>query len=105
MRRVLVDYARRRAVAHRDGASAADADTALETVSIDAVLPALDLLDLDLAIQELARDNPDVAAAVEMRYFGGMTAEETAEASGRSIHVVQHDLRFAHAWLRRKLSE
>jgi RNA polymerase sigma factor (TIGR02999 family) len=105
MRRVLVDYARRRAVAHRDGASAADADAALETVSIDAVLPALDLLDLDLAIQELARDNPDVAAAVEMRYFGGMTAEETAEASGRSIHVVQHDLRFAHAWLRRKLSE
>jgi DNA-directed RNA polymerase specialized sigma24 family protein len=39
-----------------------------------------------------------------MRYFGGMTAEETALAAGRSVHVVQHDLRFAHAFLRRRLS-
>ena len=93
MRRVLVDYARRRAAAHRAGG-----------IAIDAVLPALDLLDLDLAIQELARDNSDIATAVEMRYFGGMTAEETAQATGRTIHVVQHDLRFAHAWLRRRFA-
>jgi DNA-directed RNA polymerase specialized sigma24 family protein len=39
-----------------------------------------------------------------MRYFGGMTAEETAEALGLSVHVVRHDLRFAQAWLRRKLA-
>ncbi len=38
-----------------------------------------------------------------MRYFAGMTAEETAEALGLSVHVVRHDLRFAQAWLRRKL--
>jgi RNA polymerase sigma factor (TIGR02999 family) len=104
MRRVLVDYARRRAAGHRDTSAGSDPEAVWETISIDAVLPALDLLDLDLAIQELARDNPEIAAAVEMRYFGGMTAEETAEASGRTIHVVQHDLRFAHAWLRRRLA-
>jgi DNA-directed RNA polymerase specialized sigma24 family protein len=39
-----------------------------------------------------------------MRYFGGMTAEETAEVLGQSVHVVRHDLRLAQAWLRRKLS-
>jgi DNA-directed RNA polymerase specialized sigma24 family protein len=39
-----------------------------------------------------------------MRYFGGMTAEETAEALGESVHSVRHNLRFAHAWLRRKLA-
>jgi RNA polymerase sigma factor (TIGR02999 family) len=102
MRRVLVDYARRRAVAHREGAVG---DAAMEGISAHDSLPVLDLLDLDLAIQDLARENPDVASAVEMRYFGGMTAEETAEAAGRSIHVVQHDLRFGHAWLRRRLAD
>jgi DNA-directed RNA polymerase specialized sigma24 family protein len=61
-------------------------------------------LDLDLAIEALARENPSPAQAIEMRYFGGMTAEETAEVVGRSVHVVQHELRFAHAWLRRRLA-
>jgi DNA-directed RNA polymerase specialized sigma24 family protein len=40
---------------------------------------------------------------VEMRYFGGMTAEETAEALSVSVHIVRHELRFAQAWLRRRL--
>ena len=40
-----------------------------------------------------------------MRYFGGMTAEETAEALGLSVHVVRHDLRLAQAWLRRRLTK
>jgi hypothetical protein len=39
-----------------------------------------------------------------MKYFGGMTAEETAETLGRSVHIIRHDLRFAQAWLRRRLS-
>jgi hypothetical protein len=39
-----------------------------------------------------------------MRYFGGMTAAETAEVLGRSVHVVRHDPRLAHAWLRRELA-
>jgi DNA-directed RNA polymerase specialized sigma24 family protein len=39
-----------------------------------------------------------------MRFFGGMTAEEIAEALEMSVHVVRHDLRFAQAWLRRRLN-
>jgi DNA-directed RNA polymerase specialized sigma24 family protein len=52
----------------------------------------------------LSEEHPSAARAIEMRYFGGMTAEETALSLGRTVHVVQHDLRFAHAWLRRRLS-
>ena len=53
----------------------------------------------------LAADDDSLARLVEMRYFGGMTAEETAEALGISVHVVRHDLRLAQAWLRRRLSQ
>lgn len=96
MRRVLVDYARRRAAANEDCATLMELGGARSRSH--------DLLDLDLAIEELARDNPDVAEAVAMRYFGGMTAEETAAAVGRTAHVVRHDLRYGHAWLRRRLA-
>ena len=49
--------------------------------------------------------NETLARLIEMTYFGGMTAEETAQALGMSVHVVRHDLRFAQAWLRRKLAQ
>jgi len=97
MRRVLVDYARGR-MALRRRATAVQAPAGVSA-------PIADVLDLDMAIEALARVNPPVAQAIEMHYFGGMTAAETAEATGRTIHVVQHHLRFGHAWLRRKLSE
>ena len=63
----------------------------------------LELLDLHRALQALERENADLANAVEMHYFGGMSAEEVAVAVGRSVHVVRHELRFARAWLRRAL--
>jgi hypothetical protein len=59
------------------------------------------LLDLDLAMDALARERNSLAKLIEMRYFGGMTAEETAEVVVRSVHVIRHELRLAHAWLRR----
>jgi DNA-directed RNA polymerase specialized sigma24 family protein len=62
------------------------------------------LLDLYWAIEALARENPEPARVIEMRYFGGMTAEETSAAVGRSVHIVRHELRFGHAWLRRRLA-
>jgi DNA-directed RNA polymerase specialized sigma24 family protein len=62
------------------------------------------LLDLDLAMDALARERSSLAELIEMRYFGGMTAEETAEVVGCSVHVVRHELRLAHAWLRRELA-
>ena len=63
----------------------------------------MNLLDLDLTMDALAREQSSLAELIEMRYFGGMTAEETAEVVGRSMHVVRHELRLAHAWLRREL--
>jgi DNA-directed RNA polymerase specialized sigma24 family protein len=62
------------------------------------------LLDLHRALQSLACENPSLAQVVEMHYFGGMTAEQAAVASARSVHVVRYDLRLAQAWLRRELA-
>ena len=59
---------------------------------------------MDRALDALALEDPSLVQLIEMRYFGGMTAGETAEAFGQSVHVVRHDLRLAQAWLRRKLS-
>jgi len=68
-----------------------------------AAMEAIELLDLDAALEALTREDESLTRLIEMRYFGGMTAEETAEALGQSVHVVRHDLRLAQAWLRRKL--
>ncbi len=101
MRQVLVDYARARATDKRGG-------NVEWTANLEAPGPAgierLELLELDRALDALAGEDKSLEQLVEMRYFGGMTAEETAEALGRSVHVVRHDLRLAQAWLRRKLS-
>ena len=64
----------------------------------------IDLIELDSAMDALAAEDERLARLIEMRYFGGMTAEESAEALGMSVHVVRHDVRFAQAWLRRKLN-
>lgn len=104
MRRILVDHARTRAAEKRGGdARQIAADTDLE-VAIEGADALVQLLDLDRAIEALAGENPEPAQVIEMRYFGGMTAEETSAAVGRSVHVVRHELRFGHAWLRRKLA-
>jgi RNA polymerase sigma-70 factor, ECF subfamily len=104
MRQVLVDYARGRAAQKRSGADRnAQWTTSLE-VSSDSGMELVELIELDSAIQALAAEDEALARLIEMRYFGGMTAEETAEALGLSVHVVRHDLRFAQAWLRRKLT-
>jgi DNA-directed RNA polymerase specialized sigma24 family protein len=70
----------------------------------DAGIEQLELPELDRALDSLAREDKSLAQLIEMRYFGGMTAEETAEALGQSVHIVRHDLRLAQAWLRRELS-
>jgi RNA polymerase sigma factor (TIGR02999 family) len=103
MRQVLVDYARARATKKRAAhatfvlTAGADADGAPGTEPVE-------LLDLDGALDALTQEDQSLARLIEMRYFGGMTAEETAEALGQSVHVVRHDLRLAQAWLRRNLS-
>jgi DNA-directed RNA polymerase specialized sigma24 family protein len=53
--------------------------------------------------RDLGQEDSRLLTLVEMRFFGGMTAEETADAMGESVNVVRHDLRYAKAWLRRTL--
>jgi RNA polymerase sigma factor (TIGR02999 family) len=103
MRQVLVDYARARATGKRGGGGVAVGTTTL-AVESDAGIEYLVLLDLNRALEALDREDKSLAQLIEMRYFGGMTADETAEALGQSVHVVRHDLRLAQAWLRRELS-
>jgi RNA polymerase sigma factor (TIGR02999 family) len=108
MRQVLVDYARARATKKRAGdkqeSLEPDEGAANMAVAGGTATEPVALLDLDSALDALARDDPALARLIEMRYFGGMTAEETAEALGQSVHIVRHDLRLAQAWLRRTLS-
>ena len=62
-----------------------------------------DMVALDEAMNSLANLDPRKVQVVEMRFFGGLSVEETAEVLGKSVHIVRHDLRLAQAWLRRKL--
>lgn len=104
MRQVLVDYARARGSQKRGGDRTPVPMTSLEIESEPGMAP-LDLIELNTAIQELAEEDDALARLIEMRYFGGLTAEETAEALGMSVHAVRHDLRYAQAWLRRRLAQ
>jgi RNA polymerase sigma factor (TIGR02999 family) len=103
MRQVLVDYARARATKKRSGEQRVEWTMNL-AAEPDAGIEQMELLELDRGLEALAREDKSLAQLIEMRYFGGMTAEETAEALGQSVHIVRHDLRLAQAWLRRELS-
>lgn len=102
MRQVLVDHARARAARKRGGPGRVAWTTGLGARG-EARVDLLNLIELDGALEALAREDESLAKLIEMRYFGGMTAEETAEALGLSVHLVRHDLRLAQAWMRRKL--
>lgn len=105
MRQVLVDYARARGTQKRFGeAKREPLWTATIEVKGDDGPELIELIELDGALEDLATENESLARLIEMRYFGGMTAEESAEALGMSVHVVRHDIRFAQAWLRRRLT-
>lgn len=105
IRQVLLDYARARATQKRSaGADKQVTWTANLEVKSGKGTELLELIELDDAIKALATEDESLARLIEMRYFGGMTAEETAAALGMSVHVVRHDLRFAQAWLHRRLT-
>ena len=104
MRRILVDYARARGAGRRGGDGLrVDWDTAIELEAAGSP-HCVELTDLDRAIDRLSQEHPRLGEVIEMRYFGGLTAEEIAVAVRRTVHVVRHELRFAQAWLRRELS-
>lgn len=96
MRQVLVDEARRRNAKKR-GAGAGAMSLDESQLGVDGL--AVELLDLDDALEQLAQRNPRHARVVECRYFGGLSVEETAEALGTSPRTVKYDWALARAWL------
>jgi RNA polymerase sigma factor (TIGR02999 family) len=98
MRCILVDHARARDAAKRgSGLTVAlqDSDFAPERDRI--------VISLDDALNALANEDDQKARLVEMRFFGGMTAEEIAECVETPVHIVRRELRSAQVWLRREI--
>jgi RNA polymerase sigma factor (TIGR02999 family) len=101
MRDILVDQARRKA-SHRHGGRGRRLELAEGMALIEP--PADDLLALDEAIQKLQAQNPHLAEIVMLRYFTGLSVEETASVVGQSERTVYRDWRYARAWLTRELT-
>lgn len=97
MRRILVDYARQRVAAKRGGGLM---PVEIETCEIGGrVEQSEEMLAVDEAMTRLAALDPQQASVVEMRYFGGMTVEETAEALAIAPRTVKREWAMAKAWL------
>ena len=102
MRRILVDHARSRHALKRGGPITKVAlDVRAIDVSGDPV--AAEVLAVDQALERLAEQDPDQARIVELRFFGGLTVEETAKVMERSARTVKREWRLAKAWLFREL--
>jgi len=99
MRRILVDHARDR---HRDKRGGGVVLTSLGDKAI-AASPSLDVLALDEALARLSDMDPQQARIVELRFFAGMTIEETADALDISPATVKRDWTWAKAWLHHQL--
>ncbi len=107
MRRILIDYARRRRAAKRGGDARAVPLEAAAEVPADGVLSAEqaeELLALDDALVRLATFNPEGARVVQFRFFGGLTNQEVAEVLGTSERTVRRAWTVAKAWLGRELA-
>lgn len=103
MRRILVEHARARHAAKRGGKAAR-----LSIDDIDVAMPAtdpeLDIAALDAALTRLARLDARQARIVELRFFAGLTVEETAEVVGASPRTVKREWQLSRAWLRREMA-
>jgi len=102
MRRVLVDHARGRNTLKR---GKADLRVPFEGVDVAAGEPTgVDLVALDTVLERLAALDPRQARIVELRFFGGLTVDETAALIGTSTRTIKRDWQMARAWLRRELA-
>ena len=100
MRRVLVDYARRRGFSKRGGGVQR---VTLHEALVTSEDPGLDVVALDRALEALAKVDLRKSRIVELRFFGGLSVEETAEVLQVSADTVKRDWRLAKLWLLREL--
>jgi RNA polymerase sigma factor (TIGR02999 family) len=101
MRRILVDHARQHQAQKRGGSN----QQRLSITSAERVAkqPEIDLLALNEALDELTQMDPQQAQIVELKFFGGLSIDETAEVLRISHATVERDWKMARAWLRRQL--
>jgi RNA polymerase sigma factor (TIGR02999 family) len=100
MRQILVDHARRRQAKKRGSNAGGEL---LETVGFTPERP-IDIIALDQALDRLSSTDDLKSNLIEMRFFGGMTAEEIAECASLPVHTVRRQLRIAQAWLHQELA-
>ena len=100
MRRVLVDYARNQL---RDKRGGGMARVSLSEAAELAAGRTVEVLDLDCALEQLAKVDARKAKLVELRYFGGLTTEECAQVLGTSLATAERDWKFSRAFLLRQL--
>ena len=102
MRHILIDHARRRHYVKHGGEAQ---QVPIETALLMKGERAAELIALDEALEEFAVLDPRKARVVELRYFGGLSLEETAEAVGLSLMTVRRDWQAAKAWLYRRMKD
>jgi len=102
MRFIVVDYARARSAEKRGGG---EAPLPLDAVQLAAHERAGSLLALDEALRRLEAEDRRLGQVVELRFFGGLTHEELAEITGRSVPTVKRDWIRARAWLYRAMKD
>jgi RNA polymerase sigma factor (TIGR02999 family) len=100
MRRILVEQARRRTAVKRGGRAERKA---LELSDIAAPGPEDHVLAVHAALDDFARTDPEAATLVKLRFFGGMTMAEAADALGMSVRSAQDVWAYARSWLRRQM--
>ena len=101
MRRILLDHAKAQ---HRTKRGGDAVHVSLSGVAVNGDAPSRNLINLDDALNELAKYDPQKSRMVEMSYFGGLTVEEIAAVMDVSVVTVRRHLKFAKAWLRREIS-
>jgi RNA polymerase sigma factor (TIGR02999 family) len=105
MRDVIVDYARAQQAAKRGGPGRPVPLDAAGPLAVTGALDPAEVLSLDDALQDLHRLDAEAARVAELRYFAGLTVEETAEALDLSTATVQRRWTVARAWLYRRLND
>ncbi len=102
MRQILVDFARSRLALRRDKRLEMPFENA-QTARDERAQRAPTLLELDEQLRELEKVAPEAARLVELRFFGGLTAEESAQHLGMDVGRVRRQLRYGQGWLRRAM--